>query len=188
MNIIDDVSSFVHTVLHPLKSAAIKALKEWVLQVERETGKTVGTFNIDNGELKSTECVEFCASRGIKPQWTSPHTSAQNGCVECAHYTLFDSARTMRLTAGVPPNRWDEFIITANYLCMLVPTKSLKDITPFEAYHLRKPDISHLREIGCKAFILILNKHNPKVFQRSEECVLIGYRTNSKTYCCYHRA
>jgi hypothetical protein len=94
----------------------------------------------------------------------------------------------MRLTAGVPPNHWDEFIVTANYLHMLVPTKSLKNITPFEAYHLRKPDISHLREIGCKAFVLILNKHNPKVFQQSEECVLIGYETNSKIYRCYHHA
>ena len=62
MNIIDNVSSFVHTVLLPLKSAAIKALKEWVLLVEREMGKTVGSFNIDNRELKSTEFVEFCTS------------------------------------------------------------------------------------------------------------------------------
>ena len=92
MNIIDDASSFVHTALLPLKSAAIKALKEWVLAAERETGRTVGSFNIDNGELKSIEFVEFCASRGIKPRWTAPFTSAQNGRVERFHYTQFNSA------------------------------------------------------------------------------------------------
>jgi hypothetical protein len=94
----------------------------------------------------------------------------------------------MRIKAGLPPNRWDEFICTANYLLMRVPTKSLHNQTPFEAYYHHKPDVSHLREIGCRAFVLILNKHNPKIFRRSEECVLIGYGQNSKSYRCYHRA
>jgi hypothetical protein len=187
MNIIDDATSFCWAIPIPHKSSTIKCLKVWVLQVECKTRRTVGIFNIDNGELKSTEFVEFCASCGIKPRWTSPHTSAQNGQVECAHYTLFNSARTMRIAANLCPNRWDKFIITANYLHMLVPTKSLNK-TPFEAYHQCKPDVSHLQEIGCRAFVLILNKHNPKVFQRSEECALIGYGKDSKSYHCYHRA
>jgi|SRR5882762_7122033 len=71
---------------------------------------------------------------------------------------------------------------------MCVPTKSLDNITPYEAYCSHKPDISHLCEIGCRAFVLILNKHNPKIYQRSEEHVLIGYGKDSKTYWCYHRA
>jgi hypothetical protein len=187
MNVIDDATSYVHTVLLPLKSAAIKALKEWVLLAERETGRTVGSFNIDNGELKSTEFVEFCASRGIRIRWTAPSTSAQNGRVERFHYTQFNSARTMRAASNLPPNRWDEFILTATYLRMRIATKSLNNITPYEAYHGHRPDISHLREIGCRAFVLILNKHNPKIFQRSEEHVMIGYGKNSKTYRCYHR-
>jgi hypothetical protein len=95
----------------------------------------------------------------------------------------------MRIAAGLPPNRWDEFIITVNYLWMFVLTKSLNNITPFEAYHHHKPNIPHLHEIGCQAFILILNKHNAKVFQWSEEFVLISYRSNSKTYhhCATHK-
>src|SRR5882762_2116861 len=188
MNIIDDATLYVYTYLLALKSLAIKVLKEWVLLAERETGKKVGSFNIDNGELKSIEFVEFCASRGIKTRWTAPSTSAQNGRVERFHYTQFNSARTMRAAAQLPPNRWDEFIIMATYLRMRTATKSLNNITPFEAYHRHRPDISHLREIGCCAFVLILNKHNPKIFQHLEEHILIGYGKDSKTYRCYHRA
>jgi hypothetical protein len=44
-----------------------------------------------------------------------------------------------------------------------------------------------MREIGCKAFVLIQNRHNPKVYERSLECVLIGYEPNAKSYRCYHR-
>src|SRR5882762_1701312 len=92
MNLIDDATSFTYTYLLPLKSSAIRVLKEWVLLAERETGRTVGSFNIDNGELKSVEFIEFCASRGIKTRWTAPSTSAQNGRVERFHYTQFNSA------------------------------------------------------------------------------------------------
>lgn len=185
MNLIDDNSSMVWAIPIPHKSSAIKALKDWVPCVEKETGRSVRLFRVDNGELKSTEYAEFCTSRGIKMQWTSPHTSAHIGKVERVHRTLFASARTMRLSSGLPPNRWDEFILTAAYLKIRVPTKALTNMTPFEVYHKHKPDLS---EIGSRAFVLILNKHNPKVFQRSEECVLIGYSANSKSYRCYHRA
>src|ERR1700676_4493919 len=92
----------------------------------------------------------------------------------------------MQLSAGLPPNRWDEMIVTTAYLRIRVPTKSLKKMTPFEAYHKMKPNVSHLREIGSRAFVLILNKHNPKIFQRLEECVLVGYSKDSKSYRLYH--
>jgi hypothetical protein len=62
MNIIDNASSYIYTCLLLLKSSTIKALKDWVLLAERETGKTVGSFNINNRELKSIEFVEFYAS------------------------------------------------------------------------------------------------------------------------------
>ena len=42
MNIIDDASSFVYMYLLPLKSSAIKALKEWIPLAERETGPFQG--------------------------------------------------------------------------------------------------------------------------------------------------
>ena len=58
--------------------------------------------------------------------------------------------------------------------------------TPYEHWHGTKPDLSHLHEIGCRAFGLIQNSHNPKVFDQSIECVLIGYSQDSKAYCLFH--
>ncbi|KAF7776523.1 hypothetical protein Agabi119p4_4916 [Agaricus bisporus var. burnettii] len=52
----------------------------------------------------------------------------------------------------------------------------------------KKPNLSHLREIGSRAFTLILNRNNPKILARSIECVLIGYSDNSPSYRLYHRA
>jgi hypothetical protein len=42
--------------------------------------------------------------------------------------------------------------------------------------------LSHLWEIGCCAFALI-QMHNPKIYQRSRPCILIGYAPHAKAYC-----
>ena len=94
----------------------------------------------------------------------------------------------MRIYADCPPYLWDEFYLTAAHLHSKTLTRSLPGgITPWEKFHGRKPDYSYMREIGCRVFVLIQNKHNPKVFDRSLECVLIGYDPDAKTYRCYHR-
>jgi hypothetical protein len=93
----------------------------------------------------------------------------------------------MRSTCGIPVNRWDEFILTACYLSNRTPVTSQNSHTPFERWTGQKPDLSNLCEIGCRAFVLVQNRHNPKVYTHSVECILIGYSLDSKSYRCYHR-
>ena len=49
------------------------------------------------------------------------------------------------------------------------------------------PNYPRLQEIGCRAFVLVQNKHYPKIYERSLECILIGYEQNSLAYHCYHK-
>lgn len=80
----------------------------------------------------------------------------------------------------------------ASHLHKRTLTKSLKNlsspITPHKAWTGWRPDYSYMKEIGCKAFVLILAEHNPKIYTRSIECILIEYTCNSKAYRCYERA
>ena len=97
------------------------------------------------------------------------------------HRTIMDRMHTIRLQTGLPPNRWDELAVTASYLSTRTLTRSLGKI-PFEAWFGKKPDLSHPRDTGCWAFVLIQDKHNPKIYAHSYECILIGYSTDSKAY------
>ena len=45
----------------------------------------------------------------------------------------------------------------------------------------QSPSLSHLCEIGCRAFALI-QTYNPKIYQRSTPCMFIGYAPHSKAY------
>jgi hypothetical protein len=131
--------------------------------------------------------LDWSKSKGITVRFTAPYSSAMNGRVERLHRTLMGKSIAMRLHAKLPEDLWDEMYLTAAYLHARTTTRALQGKTPYELWYQRKPDVSHLREIGCKAFVLIQNKHNPKILQRSEECVMVGYEHNSKAYRCYHR-
>ncbi|KAF7360926.1 Integrase catalytic domain-containing protein [Mycena sanguinolenta] len=109
-----------------------------------------------------------------------------NGKVERYHLTIHSKARAMRIGCSAPPFLWDEFCVTAAYLHARAPSSAQDGRTPFECFENIKPNLSHLREIGCRAFVLI-ESNNPKVYDRSLECVLIGYTPRSKAYRCWER-
>jgi hypothetical protein len=92
----------------------------------------------------------------------------------------------MRISCGAPPNLWDEFCVTAAYLHARTPSRSQAGITPHEGFEKIEPNLKHLREIGCRVFVLI-ETHNPKVYERSIECVLIRHVPNCKAYRCWQR-
>ena len=181
MNFIDDYSGYCWTHLLKAKSDAFPAFCNWLLAVETQTRSTLCYLTTDNGELRSADMASWCAARGITHQFMAPHTSAQNSHVERLHRTLMDKARTMRLACDAPLNMWDEFILMASYLTTLTASRSLNGCTPFELWFGRKPSLTCLREIGCRAFVLI-SGNNPKIAAQSVEHVLIGYATSSKGY------
>ena len=120
------------------------------LAQETETGLKVGVYRTDHGELKSGKVKDYFASRGTQHQFFAPHTSAHIGRVERYHRTLMGKARAMRSAYQLPPNRWDEFVLTAIYLTNHVPTYALDNKTPYEAYKGYKPSLSHLHRTHPK--------------------------------------
>ena len=63
-----------------------------------------------------------------------------------------------------------------------MPHKSVVGVSPFEALHGYKPNVSHLRVFGSKAWARIpLDKR--KAFQAQiSECILLGYAEDAKAY------
>jgi transposase InsO family protein len=175
LNFIDDHSRQTWTYLLAKKSDALNAFTEWQTLVERQSGCTVKKFITDNGREYTSKLYEkYLLSHGIQHLLTAPYSSAENGVVERSHRTLMSRERSIRSDANLPPSLWGECILTAVYLKNRMPTKALEDKTPYEVWTGHKPDLSHLREIGCRAFILIQNRHVAKIYNRSVKCVLVG--------------
>ena len=90
----------------------------------------------------------------------------------------------MWLACNAPASMWDEFCATVVYLANFTTSSSAKHVTPHELWYGKVPSLSHLHEIRCQAFSLI-QTHNPKIYQRSMPCTLIGYAPHSKAYCLW---
>ncbi len=187
MELADEYTDMTWTIPLRTKDQAFRELQRWENQRRSECKEEVGIYRVDGGELKSDKMRDWLLRVGTKLQTTAPHTSAHIGIVERRHRTVFELSRAMRSACGAPANLWVYFVETAGYIAQRRPTTYQRHKTPYEAWYNEKPDLSHLREIGCQAFVLIQNKHNPKIFDRSLECQLIGYSADSKAYICYHK-
>jgi hypothetical protein len=96
-------------------------------------------------------------------------------------------ARAIHSDSRRPPSLWGECMKAAGYIKNRMPMRTLKKKTPFEVWYGRRPDLSNLRELGCKAWVYTMGD-NPKIYNRSTECILVGYSENSKAYRCWDRA
>jgi hypothetical protein len=105
----------------------------------------------------------------------------QNGVVECKNCTLVEMARTMLHEHRAPRCFWAEAINTACNISNQFFLHSLLNLTPFELCFGRQPFVSHLRQFGCKCFIL---KHGnfDKFESRSLDGILLGYTPRCRSY------
>jgi hypothetical protein len=68
------------------------------------------------------------------------------------------------------------------YLLNRLPTKSMGDQTPFEAWSGKKPHLAHLRVFGCVAHAKITTPHLRKLKDRRKMLVYFGIEEGSKAH------
>jgi len=83
---------------------------------------------------------------------------------------------------NVPSCFWGEAVATAVYILNRAPTKSLDGITPYEAWHGKKPRVNHMRVFGCIAHVKKIGPGVKKLSDRSQRMVFIGYEEGTKGY------
>ena len=93
-----------------------------------------------------------------------PYTPHLNGVAERKNRSLKEMETYLLHAENLPPSLWAEAVNCASYLQNSVPHKSVVGGNPFEALHGYKPNVSHLRVFGSKAWARIpLDKR--KAFQ-----------------------
>ena len=95
-------------------------------------------------------------------------------------------ARCMVKSQLLPNGFWLEAVMCAAYILKRCPTKALRSITPYEAWHGRKPSIGHLRVFDCLAYVLVPMQQRQKLDDKAEKCIFLGYSLEHKGYRCYN--
>ena len=168
----DDKSK--HSWVYILKTKAL---------VERTTRKKLKTLRTNNGgEYTSTKFENYLKADGIRHELTVPKTPEQNGVTERLNRTLVEMARSMLLDAKLPKRFWAEAVSTAVYLKNRTSSKPLQDMTPYEAWHGRKPSVRHLRVFGCDAYAHIPRDERTKFDSMARKCIFLGYGQGYRLY------
>jgi len=71
---------------------------------------------------------------------------------------------------------------TACYLINKSPSSALEDQTPQEVWTGKKPSLSHLRVLGCNAYVHVPKEKRTKLDSKSKKCIFIGYKDGLKGY------
>jgi hypothetical protein len=86
----------------------------------------------------------------------------------------------------LPNEYWSNLVVCSVYILNKIPTKSVKNQVPQEAWSGKNNNISHLRIFGCVAYAHVPKDMRRKLDDISEKCVFVGYNEESKAYRLYN--
>jgi hypothetical protein len=113
----------------------------------------------------------------VKP----PYSPQSNLVVERKNQTLTDLVNVILESVGMPYEWWGEAILTANFVLNRVVTKN-REVTPYEEWNGRKPNVNFLRTWGCLAKVNLLEPKKRKIGPKTIDCAFLGYAHNSTAY------
>ena len=143
---IDDYSRYATVHMIKNKSEVLSTFKGFVSLMEILTEHRIQVLRSDNGgEYETREFSEYCQSHGIERETTILYIPQQKCVAERMNRTVLDDVQSMLRQAGLPLRFWAESVSTAAYFQNQSPRVHLKDKTPYECLHKRKPEIGHLK-------------------------------------------
>jgi len=169
------------------KHEAAQAIKDHVAHL-RACRMHPNAFRCDEGwEFVNENLIQWLREQGIELQITAPYSSFQNGAAEHLNRTLVELAGAMLLGQQVPTFLWEYAIQHAAYLRECALAAATPGMTPYEAWHGMKPDVSHLREFGSPVYVLLQGRNvKPKLLPRSKQQIFVGFDSGSKSIKYYN--
>ena len=167
-----DNESYHHVKCTKTKAEAVAYFKIWFPKSEHLFGARTAFIRTDNEGSIGKEATKILDKYKLTRLASAAGTPAQNGAAEVSGKLIVQTARTLRIAASLPNNLWPWLCETAAYLLNRTPTKKLTYKTPYEIVTGKKPSLSHLHQIGCKAFAL---EHGIPRREKMNERAHIGY-------------
>ena len=153
---IDDFSRYITVYMIKQKYEVLAKFREFVNLVKSRTGLKVKLLSLENQTVNrlqlenGSECVsnnfnDFYNDRGIQ------HV---------------ETVRSMLHHAQKPLKFWVEAICSGCYIRNRNPTIFLKNVTPYEHWYGKKPEISNLKVFGCKSYAHVPDAKSKSNFDR----------------------
>lgn len=185
LSIKDEYSAYMFAEFMVSKTQVVDKLIQFVDKVETVTQAKVRIIRSDNGtEFKNQAMSLYLEARSISQEFSAAYTPEQNGEAERNNRTIDDRARSMIQAAGLPLELWAEAVSTAVYVSNRMINKRHPDMTPFELFYGRKPNLAHLVKFGQPVHVIENRRRDSKFSAKTREAFVVGYGKRLNTYRC----
>jgi hypothetical protein len=129
---------------------------------------------------EESTCLKRCVTL-----WMLLGLSSTECCREEESHS-HDDQSAMLAEANLPASFWGECLAALVHILNRIPTASAKNATPYELWHGKKPDVSHLRVWGCTAYVHVQKDKRTSLGPHMEKCVFLGYPDGYKGWKFYN--
>ena len=152
--LIDDASQYATVEFLKNKSQAAQRIKDHMAYLKAR-GQSPCAIQMDRGtKFVNEDLCTWCHSQGIHFQMTALYSPSQNSVAECMNCTLVELAHAMITDSKLPEFLWELAVAYATYMRNLSYTKYIPNVTPYQLWHNKKLDVSHLHEFRAPVWIL----------------------------------
>ncbi|KAI3816802.1 hypothetical protein L1987_16507 [Smallanthus sonchifolius] len=182
---IDDFSHYVWVYFLKEKSQVFEKFREFEVDAEILTGKTVRGLRSDNGgEYLATDFSNYLKQKRIRRQLTCSNTPQQNGVSERKNRHLGEVTRSLLHGKNLPGRFWAEAMYTSAFIINQIPSQGMKYISPFEKLTGLKPNVKYFKVFGCVCYVFVPNHLRHKLEKRAVRCIFVGYDAEKKGWRC----
>lgn len=171
----DDHSRFSVVYLQKSKDETLEKFKAYQALLENQMGLKVVVLHSDRGgEYTGKKFDQYLQELGIKRSLTAHDTPQHNGVAERLNYTIANMVRAVLTGSKLPKSLWGYAVMYSVHLKNRLPHKALESVgkTPYEVIYGRKPDLSRIKEFGCRIFVNVNN--GDKLDPRGAEARYLG--------------
>jgi len=123
------VDGFLHYIrVKPIrtKDEASKALMDWIIRLEVETGEKVNLLRTNRGgEYMGNDFQCWLKGRGVHHEVTNTSTSQENSVAEWLNRTLLEMTHTMIFDSKLPKSYWTFAVSYAQEILNRLPMRAV---------------------------------------------------------------
>jgi len=94
---------------------------------------------------------------------------------------LVEMTRSVLIDSKLPNKYWGKAISTAKYLQKILPTAG-KITTSHERWEGVQPNVTHIRQFGCKAYSIIPAEKRWKLDKKAMKLIFVSYAEDTEGY------
>lgn len=195
----DEYTAMIFAYFLPDKNqdSILEAVKALTALIKTQYDIDIKQFHTDNERALGTEWKNWIVEGGKIHRTTPSHTHEPNGQIERTGRLIKFKGTALALGANLPPELWPEVWGAAGYIynrsprrfhqgdlaSWLTPHERLNQFLRSNGYTVEgpdRPDVSHLRAYGCRAYPLTHNvkaglDRRSKLAPRAYVGYLVGY-------------